>query len=92
MENKKLTVDNLRQAIYEMADEELNEEVKSMSDADFLACDFYEDLLFDSLDMMCFALHLEKEHCLRIPPHFEEQILQKGNLVQTCLDLYNEQV
>ena len=90
MKKKVLTLQDVRDAIHCVNDEELSEYINSISDEELLASSFHEDLGMDSLDVIELMLEIERMCTVSIPDAAYETIVAKGGTVQALLETCNE--
>jgi len=89
---EKLTIQDVRRAIYDMHDNELSEIVAEISDDDLLDTSLTEDLMMDSLDVIEMTLEIERLHGISIPDDAYDKVKYKDSKIRTLLDIYNEAI
>lgn len=92
MEKRKLTLDDIREAVYSLNNAQLGEDVRRMNDEALLKCRLAEDLGMDSMDVLELILNLENRCNICFPIGIEVEIKHGGDTVQECLNACNNQI
>ncbi|MBQ9270820.1 MAG: hypothetical protein IJ218_00950 [Alphaproteobacteria bacterium] len=86
---KQLTLNDIRKAIYELGETEINDDISRMDDETFAKCNFKEEFGLDSLGVMEVTINLERNCDVNIPSSASEYAIFH-NTIQAMLDRYNQ--
>ena len=87
---KNLDLSVVRKIVCELVEYDFADEVKEMSEEEFLNCWFEDDLGFDSLDMICVSMHIERETGLSLDPDNEKMIVNSDCTVRKFIEEFNK--
>lgn len=89
MEQKTLTSADIRQAINDLKDSKLSNDIARMSDESFIDCNFGEDLGLDSMDVVELTMNIEHNCNVNIPASATDSVILGQNTVKAMLETYN---
>ncbi len=86
---KEITISDVRVVLDELLDLEGRNEVAQMTDEELLNCNFREDLLMDSLEIIESVMIMEKDFDIRVPDSAYDHFKDNGGTVRALLDEIN---
>ena len=86
---KEITISDFRVVLDELLDLEGRNEVAQMTDEELLNCNFREDLLMDSLEIIESVMIMEKDFGIRVPDDAYDHFKDNGGTVRALLNEIN---